>query len=131
MQALVIVIPHVAPEREAQLALRREPRAVDQLRLQRMKERLHMRVVARGRPARGALPDAQDPEAIAQRPRGIPAASITVGDEAGWWAAAAAGDSRTPRDAAGTGGECAAAAAGPERRGHCSGVPATRSSRRG
>src|SRR5260370_29383603 len=91
MQALVIVIPHVAPEREAQLALRREPRAVDQLCLQRMKERLHMRVVARGRPARGALPDAQDPEAIAERPRGILAAAITVEDEAGAWAAAADG----------------------------------------
>src|SRR2546428_438905 len=83
MQALVIVIPHVALEREAQLALRREPRAVDQLCLQRMKERLHMRVVARGRPARGALPDAQDPEAIAERPGGILAAAITVEDEAG------------------------------------------------
>src|SRR3989442_1168822 len=52
MQALVIVIPHVALEREAQLAVRREPRAVDQLCLQRMKERLHMRVVARGDPGR-------------------------------------------------------------------------------
>src|SRR6266496_565786 len=91
MQALVIVIPHVAPEREAQLTLRREPHAVDQLRLQRMEERLHMRVVARGRPARGALPDAQDPEAIAERPRGILAAAITVEDEAGAWAAAADG----------------------------------------
>src|SRR6266487_4120327 len=88
MQALVIVIPHVASEREAQLALRRKPRAVDQLCLQRMKERLHMRVVARGRPARGALSDAQDPEAIAERPRGILAAAITVEDEAGAWAAA-------------------------------------------
>src|SRR5213083_501507 len=91
MQALVIVIPHVAPEREAQLALRREPRAVDQLCLQRMKERLHMRVVARGRPARGALPDAQDPEAIAERSRGILAAAITVEDEAGTGAPAADG----------------------------------------
>src|SRR5260370_3215535 len=81
MQALVIVIPQVAPEREAQLALRREPRAVDELRLQRVKERLHMRVVARGLPARGALPDAQDPEAIAHRLRGILTAPITVEDE--------------------------------------------------
>src|SRR5205809_102518 len=91
MQALVIVIPHVAPEREAQLAVRREPRAMDHLGLQRMKERLHMRVVPRGPPARGALPDAQDPEAIAEPLGGILAAAITVEDEAGTWAPAADG----------------------------------------
>src|SRR6266571_5220445 len=83
MQALVIVIPHVASEREAQVAVRRKPRAVDQLRLQRMKERLHMRVVARSPHARGALPDAQDPEAIAERLGSILAAAVTVEDEAG------------------------------------------------
>src|SRR5258708_39325448 len=82
MQALVIVIPHVAPEREVQLAVRREPRPVDQLGLERMKERLHMRMVARRPPARRALPEAQAPEAIAERPRGILAAAITMEDEA-------------------------------------------------
>src|SRR3989442_15797259 len=91
MQALVIVIPHVALEREAQLAVRREPRAVDQLCLERMEEQLHMRVVTRGPPARRALPEAQDPEAIAERPRGILAAAITVEDEAGARAPAADG----------------------------------------
>src|SRR3989442_643034 len=100
MQTLVIVIPHVAPEREAQLALRREPGAVDQLRLQRVEERLHMRVVAWGPPARGALPEAQDPEAIAERPRpglifhsdrGSEYAALTVEDEARARAAAADG----------------------------------------
>ncbi len=91
MQTPVIVIPHVAPEREAQLALRREPRAVDELGLQRVKKRLHMRVVPRGPPARGALPEAQDPEAIAERPRGVLAAAITVEDEAGARAPAADG----------------------------------------
>src|SRR6266702_871422 len=91
MQALVIVIPHVASEREAQVAVRRKPRAVDQLRLQRMKERLHMRVVARSPHARGALPDAQDPEAIAERLGSILAAAVTVEDEAGARAPAADG----------------------------------------
>src|SRR5437867_1185184 len=243
MQALVIVIPHVALEREAQLAVRREPRAMDHLGLQRMKERLHMRVVPRGPHAGGALPDAQDPEAIAKPLGGILAAAITMEDEAAAWAPAAdgciehrpgeagvacpaerpgehpagalvehdrqkapppddghvrnvpdpdligapgdagpepigmlaveamepgvgtvelghagaqAGRAHQPRDAAPTdrpplgaqralhpgttvrpvmlletGGACAAAAAGPERRGHWSGVPATRSSPRG
>src|SRR2546428_11886369 len=56
-----------------------------------MKERLHMCVVARGPPARRALPEAQDPEAIAERPRGVLAAAITVEDEAGARAAAADG----------------------------------------
>src|SRR6266705_1275012 len=91
MQALVIVIPHVALEREAQLAVRRKLRAVDHLGLQRMKERLHMRVVPRGPHAGGALPDAQDPEAIAKPLGGILAAAITVEDEAGAWAPAADG----------------------------------------
>src|SRR5713226_2118497 len=91
MQAPVIVIPQVAPEREAQLAVRREPRAVDDLGLQRMKERLHVRVVPRGPDARGALADAQDPEAVAERLGGILAAAITVEDEAGARAPAADG----------------------------------------
>src|SRR5439155_1035287 len=91
MQAPVIVIPHVAPEREAQLAIRCEPHAVDYLGLQRMKERLHMRVVPRGPPARSALPDTQDLEAIAEPLGGILAAAITVEDEAGTWAPAADG----------------------------------------
>src|SRR2546422_5565843 len=91
MQALVIVVPHVALEREAQLAIRREPRAMDHLGLQRMKERLHMRVVPRGPHAGGALPDAQDPEAVAKPLGGILAAAITVVDEAGTWAPAADG----------------------------------------
>src|SRR2546429_7797076 len=91
MQALVIVIPHVAPEREAQLAVRREPRAMDHLGIQGRKERAHRRVVPRGPPARGALPDAQDPEAIAEPLGGILAAGITVEDEAGTWAPAADG----------------------------------------
>src|SRR5205823_13435155 len=71
MQAPMIVIPHVAPEREAQLAIRCEPHAVDHFGLQRMKERLHMRVVPGGPPARSALPDTQDPEAIAEPLGGI------------------------------------------------------------
>src|SRR2546422_940816 len=91
MQALVIVVPHVALEREAQLAIRREPSAMDHLGLQRMKERLHMRVVPRGPHAGGALPDAQDPEAIAKPLGGILAAAITVEDEAAAWAPAADG----------------------------------------
>ncbi len=78
----MIVIPQVAPEREAQLAVRRESRAVDDLGLQRMKERLHMRVVARGAHARGALPDTQGPEAIAERLRGVLTPPIAVEDEA-------------------------------------------------
>src|SRR2546422_950522 len=102
MQALVIVIPHVALEREAQLAVRREPRAMDHLGLQRMKERLHMRVVPRGPHAGGALPDAQDPEAVAKPLGGILAAAITVEDEAGAWAPAEAGRAHQPRDAAPT-----------------------------
>src|SRR5207245_10583978 len=85
------VIPHVALEREAQLAVRREPSAMDHLGLQRMKERLHMRVVPRGPYPGGALPDAQDPEAIAKPLGGILAAAITVEDEAAAWAPAADG----------------------------------------
>src|SRR3989442_8706794 len=64
---------------------------MEHLGLQRMKERLHMRVVPRGPHARGALPDAQDPEAIAKPLGGILAAAITVEDEAGARAPAADG----------------------------------------
>src|SRR2546425_13012814 len=95
MQALVIVKPHVALEREAQLAVRREPSAMEHLGLQRMKERLHMRVVPRGPHAGGALPDARDPEAIAKPLGGILAAAITVEDEAGAWAPAARSEEHT------------------------------------
>ena len=50
-----------------------------------------MRVVPRGPPARSALPDTQDLEAIAEPLGGILAAAITVEDEAGTWAPAADG----------------------------------------
>src|SRR5438093_10875088 len=102
MQALVIVIPHVAPEREAQLAVRREPRAMDHLGLQRMKERLHMRVVPRGPPARGALLRALGTRPIAAPLGGLLAAALTVEDEAGTWAPAA--DGRTEQRPGGVGG---------------------------
>src|SRR2546427_6322986 len=50
-------------------SLRLEASAVDDLGLQRMKERFHVCVVAGGPPARGTLADAQGAESIAKRDR--------------------------------------------------------------
>src|SRR3989475_6135624 len=59
-------------------SLRLEASAVDDLGLQRMKERFHVCVVAGGPPARGTLADAQSAESIAKRVAGILAASIAM-----------------------------------------------------
>src|SRR5205823_15063663 len=59
MQPPVIVIAKIASQREPQLPLGPEPRAVHHLGLQRVNERLHVRIVAWGPHSGRALPDAQ------------------------------------------------------------------------
>src|SRR6266705_1220608 len=81
VQPPVIVIAKIAAQREPELVVRHEPRAVHHLGLQRVKERFHVRVVARRADARGALPDAQRSQAVAECLGGILAAAIAVEDE--------------------------------------------------
>lgn len=81
VQPPVIVIAKIAAEREPQPAVRREPSAVHELGLQRMEERLHVRVVARRADARRALPNPQRSQPVAERLGGILAAAIAVEDE--------------------------------------------------
>src|SRR6266571_7734697 len=83
VQPPVIVIAKIAAQREPQPLVRREPGAVHDLGLEGVKERLHVRVVARRADARSALPDAQRSQAVAERLGGILAAAIAVEDEPG------------------------------------------------
>src|SRR6266446_2965692 len=78
MQPPVVVIAKIAAERELQRPGRREVSTVDQLGLQRMKERFHVRSVAGGAPARRTLANAQGAEPIAKRVAGILAAPIAM-----------------------------------------------------
>src|SRR5438094_6186301 len=91
MQPPVIVIAKIASQREPQLPLGPEPRAVHHLGLQRVKERLHVRIVARGPHSGRALPDAQSPEPVPERLGRVLATAIAVEDEPGPWAPAADG----------------------------------------
>src|SRR6266849_3176540 len=78
VQPPVVVIAKIPAEREPQHPLRLEASAVDDLGLQRMKERFHVGVVAGGPPARRTLADAQRAESIAKRVAGILAAAIAM-----------------------------------------------------
>src|SRR5437899_3831886 len=83
VQPPVIVIAKIAAQREPQPPFRRKPRAVHELGLQGVKERLHVCVVAWRADARRALPDPQRPQPVAERLGGILATAIAVEDEPG------------------------------------------------
>ena len=83
MQPPVIVIAKIAAQREPQPPFGRKPRTVHELGLQGVKKRLHVCVVAGRADARGALPNSQRPQAVAERLGGILAAAIAVEDEPG------------------------------------------------
>ena len=91
MQPPVIVIAKIASQREPQLPLGPEPRAVHHLGLQRVKERLHVRIVAWGPHSGRALPDAQGSEPVPERLGCVLATAIAVEDEPSPWAPAADG----------------------------------------
>src|SRR5947208_6094525 len=78
MQPPVVVIPKIPAEREPQPPLRLEASTVDDLGLQRMKERFHVCVVTGSPPARRTLANAQGAESIAKRVAGILAAAIAM-----------------------------------------------------
>ena len=79
----MIVITYIAVEREAELPVGREAGAMDQLGFERVKEGLHVGVVARRAHAGGTLANAQGAEAIPEGVRGILTAANAVKDRAG------------------------------------------------
>src|SRR5258708_19865821 len=91
MQPPVVVIVKIAAQREPQRPGRREVSTVDELGLQGMKERFHVRIVAGGTPAGRTLANAQGAEPIAKRVAGILAAPITMENQPGAGMAAADG----------------------------------------
>src|SRR6266849_5642798 len=100
MQPPVVVIAKIAAKREPQRPGRREVSTVDELGLQGMKERFHVRIVAGGAPAGRTLANAQGAEPIAKRVAGILAAPITMEKQPGAGTAAADGRiQNSPRQA--------------------------------
>ena len=78
MQPPVMVIAHIPLQRESELPFGGEARPVDQLGLQGMKERFHVRGVARRADPRGTLANPQRPEPVPKGLSGIFAAAIAV-----------------------------------------------------
>ena len=76
----MVVVQEVAPQFVSELHFGLEPHPVHDLGLQRVKERLHVRVVL-WPPARGALTHPQGDQAIPKRRRGILTAPIAVEDQ--------------------------------------------------
>src|SRR5512143_2301107 len=81
VQSRGVVVVHVAPNGRAKLALVGEDDAARQLRLERMEERLHVRVVARPT-GTGALSEAEPHHVPTETPPHVLGAAVAVKDDA-------------------------------------------------
>src|SRR5437762_11051077 len=81
MQAVVVVIPHVATELLAKVSHRLKLPAVHEVGFERVKKRLHVRVLAGRAATRHALTDPARDQPLPEWRSQILAAAITVKDE--------------------------------------------------
>src|SRR5688572_2843292 len=81
VQALIVVVPEIASELGAEFSLGLEPGAMNEVGLERMKERFHVSVVAWGAAPGHALTNTQDCEAIPKGGAGILTAAVAMKDQ--------------------------------------------------
>lgn len=85
----MVVVPQVPTQLLAKLGHGVKPAAMHEIGLERVKERLHMRVLARCAAPSHALAHAEGDQALPKRRSEILTAAIAVKDQPGRWPAAA------------------------------------------